>query len=40
MFNPKTFQDYFDEIKLIWGKLNSPNRIIPFCTPLIQNQNF
>ena len=34
------FEQYFDEIKLIWEKLNNPNRIIPFCTPLIMNPKF
>ena len=40
MSNLNSFQDYFDEIKNIWEKLESPNRIIPFCTPMKLNPKF
>ena len=35
-----SFEEYFDEIKRIWSKLDNPNRIIPFCTPLLHNPKF
>ncbi len=35
-----TFDEYFNEIKKIWSKLENPNRIIPFCTPLKQKPKF
>ena len=35
-----SFEEYFDEIKSIWSKLENPNRIIPFCTPLLHNPKF
>ena len=34
MYNYKTFEEYFYEIKNIWSQLNTKNRIIPFCTPM------
>ena len=34
------FAKYFEDIKKIWSKLNNPNRIIPFCTPLIMRPDF
>ena len=40
MSNLNSFQEYFDKIKKIWGKLESPNRIIPFCTPMKLNPKF
>ena len=36
----KIFTKYFEDIKKIWSKLNNPNRIIPFCTPLIMRPDF
>ena len=36
----ETFENYFDQIKLIWEKLGVPNKIIPFCTPLKKNPKF
>ena len=36
----ESFNKYFHDIKKIWSKLSHPNRIIPFCTPLIKNPNF
>ncbi len=36
----ETFKNYFEDIKKIWSKLNNPNRIIPFCTPLIMRPDF
>ena len=38
LFN--SFEEYFNEIKSIWSKLENPNRIIPFCTPLLHNPKF
>ena len=40
MPNFNTFEEYFDEIRRIWKKLDSPNRIIPFCTPMKLNPKF
>ena len=34
------FDYFFDEICAIWGALQHPNRIIPFCTPLIMHPKF
>jgi hypothetical protein len=35
-----SFQEYFESIKSIWNKLENPNRVIPFCTPLFHNPKF
>ena len=35
-----SFEEYFEEIKKIWKNLDSPNRIIPFCTPMKLNPKF
>ena len=40
MTNLNSFEDYFDEIQKIWGRMNGEGRIIPFCTPLIFNPKF
>ena len=40
MNSSEKFSEYFIQIKLIWEKLDNPNRIIPFCTPLILNPKF
>jgi hypothetical protein len=36
----ESFEQYFDEIKNIWRRLEQPNRVIPFCTPLVLNPKF
>ena len=35
-----SFEQFFDGIKNIWARLEQPNRIIPFCTPLMLNPTF
>lgn len=40
MTSSANFNEYFNQIKLIWKKLDNPNRIIPFCTPIILNPKF
>ena len=40
MTSSENFDEYFNQIKLIWKKLDNPNRIIPFCTPVILNPKF
>ena len=34
------FEYFFHKICSIWGELKHPNRIIPFCTPLIMHPKF
>ena len=40
MTSTDKFTDYFDQIKRIWEKLDTPNLIIPFCTPMKLNPKF
>ncbi|MDA8913051.1 hypothetical protein N9I66_09060 [Pseudomonadales bacterium] len=40
MFDAPSFEQYFNRITKIWMRLDTPQRTIPFCTPLRHDPKF